>query len=540
MVNGAPRVILRLITSTLGGTKTVEVDVTRVVRDLPKLDGTVVLRVHRSPGPNGRYIAFDVNDDPDGTFNPGTNRPEQPKPPAKEDESQPSTSPPFVPTVQWTAAAQSVAEGVITQVTAQLSAATTADVAVPFTISGTAASGTDFTVAPVPNSLTIPAGSTSASVTVTVIDDGAPELDETIIFTLGTPSGGNLGPTTVHTVTITGAGEVAPSVTANTPADNAANVGIQSNLAITFSEPVTLSGNWLRVVCTVSGTRNVSDTSVTGGPTTSTVNPNADFTPGESCTATVFAAQVADQDALDPPDEMAANHAFTFTTEAAPTVTETVPNNGATDVAITSNITVTFSEPVTVTAASFTVECPAGTPFAGGFAVSGSGTATATINPTGNLPAGTSCQVEVIGSNVSDADDGDPPDQMAADVTFTFTTAPDPAPTVTEITPANGATGVQTDTTITINFSEPVDITSAANFSLVCDSNPQGYTVTVPVVLPASTSVVVIDPASSLPYDTTCAFTVFAAQVVDTDTDDPPDNMAADFTSTFTTAGPPP
>ena len=54
---------------------------------------------------------------------------------------------------------------------------------------------------------------------------------------------------------------------------------------------------------------------LSGGPTTFTLNPNADFGPSEVCTVTVLASQVTDQDASDPPDTMAANKVFSFTTE---------------------------------------------------------------------------------------------------------------------------------------------------------------------------------------------------------------------------------
>ena len=70
---------------------------------------------------------------------------------------------------------------------------------------------------------------------------------------------------------------------------------------------------------------------MTGGPTTFTINPNVDFANGESVTVTVFAAQVTDQDANDPPDNMAANFVFSFTIDQAPSVTATTPTNGATN-----------------------------------------------------------------------------------------------------------------------------------------------------------------------------------------------------------------
>ena len=51
-----------------------------------------------------------------------------------------------------------------------------------------------------------------------------------------------------------------------------------------------------------------------GGPTTFTLDPDADFAANESCTVTVLAADVTDQDTDDPPDTMAPNYVFTFQT----------------------------------------------------------------------------------------------------------------------------------------------------------------------------------------------------------------------------------
>lgn len=105
--------------------------------------------------------------------------------------------------------------------------------------------------------------------------------------------------------------ESAPAVSSTTPAAGGI-LNPDGNLSLTFSEPVTLSGNWFTLTCP-SGTRNVGDTVVTGGPTTYTINPNTDFTANESCTLTVLAAQVSDQDALDPPDNLAADFTLNFT-----------------------------------------------------------------------------------------------------------------------------------------------------------------------------------------------------------------------------------
>jgi hypothetical protein len=73
---------------------------------------------------------------------------------------------------------------------------------VPFTVGGTATPGPtdDFTITASP--ITIPAGSTSADVTITVNDDPDNEPDETVIITIGTPTNAFLGSISEHTSTI--------------------------------------------------------------------------------------------------------------------------------------------------------------------------------------------------------------------------------------------------------------------------------------------------------------------------------------------------
>src|SRR5439155_1164307 len=200
--------------------------------------------------------------------------------------------------------------------------------------------------------------------------------------------------------------------------------------------------------------------------------------------------------------------------------------NGATNVATNANIVVNFSEPVTVSTSSFSLECPSGT--AKSFTVSGSGTSTATLDPTADLPQGTTCAVKVIANNISDVDSNDPPDHPAADYNFSFTT--DSAPTVSSTSPANGATGVAANGNITVNFSEPVTA-GGSSFPLECPTGtPKSYSVSVPHGSPIS-----LDPTADLPEGTACAVKVIANQISDVDSVDPPDNMAADYNFSFTT-----
>ena len=103
--------------------------------------------------------------------------------------------------------------------------------------------------------------------------------------------------------------DVAPQVSSTTPADGALDVAVDADVSVTFSEPVTVSGTAFDVTCTSSGTHTAT---VSGGPTTFTLDPDGSFHQDESCTVTVDDAGVSDVDANDPPDHMAADATFTF------------------------------------------------------------------------------------------------------------------------------------------------------------------------------------------------------------------------------------
>jgi uncharacterized protein len=108
-------------------------------------------------------------------------------------------------------------------------------------------------------------------------------------------------------------GDQPPEVTATTPGSGEANVAVDASISITFSEPVNVSGAWFSISCGSSGTHSAT---AGGGPLTFTLDPMSDFVPNEMCTVTVFSAQVTDQDADDPPDTMASNDIWSFTTLA--------------------------------------------------------------------------------------------------------------------------------------------------------------------------------------------------------------------------------
>ena len=121
--------------------------------------------------------------------------------------------PPALPTAAFASAAQTVQENAGTvSISVVLSQASSSAVSIPFTLGGTAQAGADYQSPASP--LTIPAGQTSGSIAIALTDDGLAEPAETIIVTLGTPTGATLGATTTHTLTIA-ASEAAPQADYN-------------------------------------------------------------------------------------------------------------------------------------------------------------------------------------------------------------------------------------------------------------------------------------------------------------------------------------
>lgn len=334
--------------------------------------------------------------------------------------------------------------------------------------------------------------------------------------------------------------DAAPAVTTVSPTNGATNVAGNTTITVNFNESVDIaSAGAFSLECPAGSPQGFTVTSPATLPASAssfTLTPSGNLPPGVTCTFTVFAAQVNDTDTADPPGNLPANFVSTFTTDAAPTVTGGTPATGATNVSTTSPVTFTFSENVDAgPGAAITVECPVGSPVAG--TVTGTGMSTLTFTPSGAMPAGTACSATAVAANINDSDVSDPPGNLAADVSRTFTT--DAPPSVLSTTPAAGSTGVAGTGTITVNFSESVAFDTTANaantsFDFECPAGtPTNFTVT--TASPAAS--VVLDPLDASVAGQTCTLIVRALGIADADAGDPPNNMVADFTATYTFAG---
>lgn len=153
------------------------------------------------------------------------------------------------PTIQWMLGSSSAAEnaGTVT-VTAALNAPSASSVTLPFSVSGSAATPADFSLAS--GSITIAAGATSGNASISIVDDALDENDETVVLTMGTPTGATLGTTRVHTLTIAD-NDLAPAAqfalsTTETVAESVgtttASVNLSAVSAKAISIPFTVSG----------------------------------------------------------------------------------------------------------------------------------------------------------------------------------------------------------------------------------------------------------------------------------------------------------
>lgn len=384
-------------------------------------------------------------------------------------------------------------------------------------------------------------GSGTASVSITDVVADVNATLQTLSFTSGT---GGTGTITVLTNDQGNTGtpgaqsdsdsfainvDSPPTVSSTTPA-NGSTVANNTPLTINFSESIVATIGSVTLTC---GGPNL----ITGGTTGTGVTVlNPTYTaplPAGPCTMTIIAGNITDADTIDPPDNMVSTVTVNFTVDAAPTVSNVVPANGATNQPVNSTVAVTFNEPVDLAAGAFTLDCGGAQPFTTAPALPATNATSVTLTPSSALPAATSCTVTALAALVNDTDTADPPANLAANFVSTFTT--DAAPTVTGGTPATGATNVATTSLVTFIFSENVDAGPGAAIAVECPiGSPVAGTVS-----GSGTSTLTFTPSGAMPVNTACRATAVAANINDSDVADPPGLLAADVSRTFTTDAPP-
>ena len=324
----------------------------------------------------------------------------------------------------------------------------------------------------------------------------------------------------------------APIISNLSPANNAISVSLDSLLSVQFSEPVAVTPGWFLISCTSSGL-HMAD--VSGGSETFTLTPQNHFHYDENCTLTIIAQKVSDLDLDDPPDNMPSDFSVAFSTltnpDTAPFLQSSIPSNDTDSVPLDQTIELTFNEPVAIDSRALTITCSSGEEYA--FSISG-GPSTFLVKPDHKFVYDDYCSMTITALYVTDLDLTDPPDAMLLDQIISFKTVEnrDAAPTVTKILPADGANNVAVDSDIRVEFSEDIWVdTSWAE--LKCSLSGEHTFVT-----SGTSQTKVIKPDVNFANNESCLLTLFASQIHDQDSKDPPDEMDDNFSISFSTTPP--
>lgn len=274
---------------------------------------------------------------------------------------------------------------------------------------------------------------------------------------------------------------VAPTITATSPvAATPATTGVATGgvVTATFSKPMTASTltSSFTLACPAG-------TNVTGSVAYDAATRTATFTPAQPLPASTLCVATVTTAAQDTQGfGLAANVSWSFATtlgdSTRPTVAGVAPAAGAPAAPTNTQVTATFSENMaagTLNGTSFTLtNTTLGTAVAGSVGYSGA-SRTATFTPTGGTLASNSAFTATISTAATDlagnALAGNTALLPAAgNQVWSFSTSASTdlvAPTVTTISPVDGAAAVCLGTVVSATFSEPIDPTTLGTTTFV-------------------------------------------------------------------------
>jgi methionine-rich copper-binding protein CopC len=283
-----------------------------------------------------------------------------------------------------------------------------------------------------------------------------------------------------------------PAVSAYTPASGATGAAVSSPVTATFNEAV--QSSTIKITLTPSGGSAVSaSVSYNSSNNTVTLTPSSPLGYGATYTASISGAE---DTAGDP---MSGTVSWSFTTDAKqPAVSAYTPASGAVSVALSSAVTATFNEAVQSSTIGFALATSTGTSVPATMSYNNT-TFTATLTPSSALAAGTTYSATVSGAKDTA---GDP---MSGTVSWSFTTAP--APAVSSETPAAGATGVATNTTVSATFNLALLASSVTGSNFVLKSS-SGSTVAATISYNSTTDTATLAPSGLLSNSTTYTATI--------------------------------
>jgi len=300
-----------------------------------------------------------------------------------------------------------------------------------------------------------------------------------------------------------------PTISSFSPSDNSSNVLLDANLALTFSESISLSTGNIKIYKTSDDTVFESfDVSssvlLTVSGSQITINPTSDFTAGTSYYVFIDSTAVDASSSGASFAGIASTATYNFSTAPLPTLSSSSPADNATTVASSANIVLNFSEAVDVESGNITIKKTSDnstieTIDVTSGLVTGTGTTAITINPTDDLSGSTEYYV-LIDATAFDSSYGVSFSGISDTTALSFTTADVTSPILSSSTPADNATTVASSANIVLNFSEAVDVESG-NITIKKTSDNstiETIDVTSGLVTGTGTTAITINPTDDL------------------------------------------
>ncbi len=248
------------------------------------------------------------------------------------------------------------------------------------------------------------------------------------------------------------------------PADDSSGATRNTNIIITFTEPIKAGSGTVEIRRTSDNALiesiPVSSNQITGyNSSVITINPSANLPSFTNVYVSVPAGAFQDiagnsyAGVINPLD-------WNFVTEDSgpPLLTNTTPNDGASAVSKTANIVLTFNEIVNAGAGDIVIHnYDDDTVFEtiNASATTGLGTTTITINPAGTLDSSRRYYILIGNTAFADANGNNYAGITNKNV-FDFMTLDDVAPTLLSSSPLDNATDVEGSDNITLSFDEAV------------------------------------------------------------------------------------
>jgi hypothetical protein len=324
----------------------------------------------------------------------------------------------------------------------------------------------------------------------------------------------------------------APTVVGVSPPNASTDIALNATVRVTFSEamdPSSINASTVSLKNTLTSAVITTTVVYDAATLRATVTPVGPLAGNTNYTVTISTGA---KDAAGNP--LGALVFTTFTTlnpdTTRPTVMAVQPLNNATSVPVNSTVQVTFTEamdPATITGTTVTLRATSPSAAVPATVTYNPATNTALLTPTASLAQGKNYTVTVT-TGVTDLAGN----ALLTQFTSNFTTfAPDAiAPTVIGVVPTNNATGIATNATVQVTFSEAMDQATTTSANLILKNTATSAVIASTLSYDVGTNKVTITPTGPLANGTNYTLNVT------TGVKDLAGNaMAAQFNSAFTT-----